>query len=338
MSATFRTKRDAQEAERRGQDRVRAKKHGLVVDAGPITYEEMCERYLSQHQVSPVTIRTLKERLRYSRAAFGDVRVRELRPEEISRWNAGLALSATTRGHALRAMRQVLEAGVRWGYLGFNPAGPMAVQMPSAPPKEIRPFESWDEVEAVASEAGRYGALVRFACATGLRPQEWQALEWGDLDFVNRRVRVLRAVQDGQVRASAKTDGSLRTVVLQQRAMDAVRSLPRPLDSHTLVFPSPDGGVVNLSNLRRRVWQPALDTANLDRRPLYEMRHSFATLALSAGAPLEWISKQLGHADTRVTLRHYARFLPAADERALAMLDAFGAHRGGRKADAASDG
>jgi integrase len=83
-------------------------------------------------------------------------------------------------------------------------------------------------------------------------------------------------------------------VVLQQRALDALRSLPRPLDRTALVLAVPGGEVINLSNFRRRVWQDALEAARLERRPIYEMRHSFATLALAAGAPLEWISKQMG--------------------------------------------
>src|SRR5205814_1784438 len=142
----------------------------------PIIYDDLSERYVEQHQVSTRTIRTLTERLRYSREAFGNVRVRELRPEEIGRWNASLRLGPTTRGHALRAMRQVLEAGVRWGYTGFNAA--KAVPMPTPSQPDVRPFESWVEVDAVAASAGYYAPLVVFACATGLRPQEWQALEW----------------------------------------------------------------------------------------------------------------------------------------------------------------
>jgi integrase len=53
------------------------------------------------------------------------------------------------------------------------------------------------------------------------------------------------------------------------------------------------------------------------------MRHTFATLALSAGADLYWLSKQLGHKDVRTTLKHYARFQRAVDERNLFLLDAF---------------
>jgi integrase len=69
------------------------------------------------------------------------------------------------------------------------------------------------------------------------------------------------------------------------------------------------------------------------------MRHTYATLALAAPTPIEWIASQMGHRDTRVTQRHYTRWLPAADERWLRALDAFGTEQtqGGREADAVGD-
>jgi integrase len=227
------------------------------------------------------------------------------------------------KGHAVRAMRQTLDAGVRWSYLQRNPAGREFVRVPPPSATEVRPFESWSEVDAVASAAGRDGPLIRFACATGLRPQEWQVLEWRDLDLVRRSCRVGRTLQNGCVASLGKTHTSLRTVALQRRAVDALAELPRPLDRGRLVFPSADGYIVNLSNFGRRIWHPALESTGLEHRPPYQTRHTYATLALSyAGVPLEWIAKQLGHRDTRVTMRHYARWLPVADERWLAALDA----------------
>ena len=74
--ATFRTKRDAQEAERLGRDRERGRKHGLPFERGPITYDELCELYLSQHQVKDRSLETLRERLARSRRTFGNVAVR----------------------------------------------------------------------------------------------------------------------------------------------------------------------------------------------------------------------------------------------------------------------
>jgi hypothetical protein len=70
------------------------------------------------------------------------------------------------------------------------------------------------------------------------------------------------------------------------RASSALRALgllPRPLDSRQRIFSAPDGGIVNLSNFRKRVWRPALAFAGLEYRSVYEMRHTFATLVLAAG-------------------------------------------------------
>ena len=81
--------------------------------------------------------------------------------------------------------------------------------------------------------------------------------------------------------------------MLPQRAIDALKSIPRPIQSDTLVFPAPQGGYVNLDNWRERVWKKALKSVGMEHRPLYQCRHTFATLALAAGADLYWVSKQL---------------------------------------------
>jgi integrase len=90
-----------------------------------------------------------------------------------------------------------------------------------------------------------------------------------------------------------------------------------------LIFPAPAGGHIKLDNWRRRVWKEAIEASGVEYRPLYQMRHTFATLALAAGADLYWVSRQLGHESIRTTLKHYARFVPAVDERNLRLLDEF---------------
>jgi integrase len=340
-SRVVRTRKLAEALERKWMDEASARRVGLPVEPEPITYDVLSDRYLSQHQVSARTLRTLGERLAYSRTSFGTVPVRDLLTEEIAAWNAALAVGPTTRRNALQAMRQVLRAGVQWDYLSRNPAS--AVKLPSPVPTIVTPFESWAEVIAVADAAATFGgvpatALILFATATGLRPQEWQAIRWCDLDRLGRTAHVRQTVRDGRIVAAAKTDGSLRSVAMQAHAIEALDLLVRPINRDTLVFTSPDNHVINLSNWRRRLWFQALDSAGLSRRPLYNMRHTFATLALAAGAPIEWIARQMGHRDTRVTLRHYARWLPATDERWVQALDAFGsADHSGRTVDAHTD-
>jgi integrase len=107
-------------------------------------------------------------------------------------------------------------------------------------------------------------------------------------------------------------------------ALDAVEE-SETLSGGRLLFPAVMGSYLNLDNWRRRIWYPALDKAGLERRPPYQLRHTFATLGLASGASIEWISRYMGHADIRTTLRHYARFLPETETRNLDLLDAFAA-------------
>lgn len=327
----FPTKREAEAAERTGKERERARRSGVSIHAGDITYDRLCETFLDQHDAS--SREWLRGMLAYSRDRFGAVPVRSLHADEVATWLHKLQtkerpgrpsrpIAPKTKSHVLKAMRQVLAKGVEWGYLERNPARPSAVKGPKQIATEVQPFVSWAEVEHVARSAGaRNAPLIVFACATGMRPAEMIALRWADVDLPARTCRV----------RGTKTAAADRTILLQRRALNALAALPSPLRTSQLVFTAPNGGPILLDNWRKRVWNPALKEAGLSHRPLYQMRHSFATLALAQGARIEAIGRQLGHSDISVTLKHYARFLPAADDAFLAALDT----PSGRPADGA---
>jgi integrase len=144
------------------------------------------------------------------------------------------------------------------------------------------------------------------------------------VDFTRGELRIARTVQNGKVEEAGKTDAALRTVKLQAVALNALRELTRHL-AGGLIFPAPGGGIINLSNYRKRVWKKALKDASVEYWALDNTRHTFATLTLAANVPIEDVSALLGHTNIAVTLRHYARWLPAAEERNIALMDAFAA-------------
>ena len=319
----FRTKKEAERFEFEVSKREERRRNGLSEEREDITYGEL--KALFSAQVTGRSKSWQEQMLSYSVTQFGDTHVRKLRPDRIGAWLHGLQLSEKTKLHIRDCMKQVLDVGVEWDYLARNPVRSKAVRPPRVPEPDVNPFASWAEVDAVAEKAGRYGPLVRFACATGLRPEEWIALQWLDVDLATRQVEISKVCVDGVLyRDRGKTDAAFRVVRLPKRALDALRSLPHPLNSTALVFPAPKGGHINLDNWRRRVWKEAVASAGLPHRPLYQCRHTFASLALSAGADLYWVSKQLGHSDIRTTLKFYARFQPAVDSRNLDLLDVFG--------------
>ena len=81
----------------------------------------------------------------------------------------------------MQALRQALEAAVRWGHMTRNPAK-LAGPNPQPKAEEIHPFTQ-AEIDVVAEELGpKYGPAVVFASETGMRPSEWLAIEWRDID------------------------------------------------------------------------------------------------------------------------------------------------------------
>jgi integrase len=83
--------------------------------------------------------------------------------------------------------------------------------------------------------------LPAFAAATGLRPEEWQALERRDIDRGAGVVHVRRTVFSGEVVELAKTSASRRQVPLSPRALAALDAMPPRLDTPRL-FPAPAAG------------------------------------------------------------------------------------------------
>jgi len=146
-----------------------------------------------------------------------------------------------------------------------------------------RPFESWAELEALAEAIGpRYGPMVLFAAATGLRPGEWIALEKRDIDRTERVVYVRRSFTRRELKVP-KMEASMRAVPLQTRALDAL-DLIKSANCSTLVFPGERGGYLDIHHFRPFRWRPAQKAAGIDPlRRVYDLRHTFATFALRAG-------------------------------------------------------
>ncbi len=221
------------------RDVVEPALRGDPVPLPELTLAEFVPVFLERHAagVRPRTIDALRWRLGVATDAFGDVPLRdlELMSGEIASWRA--TLPERSRFQITAALRQALGAAVRWGHIAQNPAT-QAGRNPQPAPRPVRAFTT-SEVEAIALELSPiYQPLPHFAAATGLRPEEWQALERRDVDRHERVLSVRRTVSSGEVVELGKTARSRRQVPLSQRALDALDALPPRLDV-PLLFPAP---------------------------------------------------------------------------------------------------
>jgi hypothetical protein len=105
----FASERDALEALKRALERLR---HEQRISRS-LTLRELVDEYLAQHEAEPETIEKLRWLLAKSVAAFGELRIGELRSQEIANWR--MTIAAGHRFEATQALRQVLTRAVEWG-------------------------------------------------------------------------------------------------------------------------------------------------------------------------------------------------------------------------------
>jgi len=70
------------------------------------------------------------------------------------------------------------------------------------------------------------------------------------------------------------------------------------------------GGLIDDSNLRRRVWLPLLAAAELRHSRIHDLRHAYASLLLEMGTEIQYVQAQLGHHSAAFTLKVYGHLLP----------------------------
>lgn len=296
---------------------------GETTQAKDVTVAEFIEVFLERHSanVRPRTVASLRERLGHVKRDYGTVPLADFQvmADEVSSWLAKQPRGA--RYGRTSALRQLLGAAVRWGYITRNPAVE-AGRNPLPAPRSIRVFTPAELTKLAAELSPQYQPLPMFAAATGLRPEEWQALERRDIDRRAGVLHVRRTVSSGEVVEAAKTAASIRQVPLSPRALAALDALPPRLDT-PLLFPSPSGAVLHLDNFRYREWTPAVEASGVERPArLYDLRSTFASTALAAGvAPFE-LCKIMGTSMPTLE-RHYGALLQGSAASIAARLGRF---------------
>jgi integrase len=168
------------------------------------------------------------------------------------------------------------------------------------------------QVVALASAVERDGTVVRFLAYTGLRWGEMAALRVCDFDMLRRRVNVSQSVTEsgGLVWTPGKTH-ERRSVPFPAVLADELSALMVGKTREALVFTDMRGGVLRNSNWRARVFTPAVAACQKSDESFptitpHDLRHTAASVAISAGANVKAVQRMLGHARASMTLDTYA--------------------------------
>jgi integrase len=155
----------------------------------------------------------------------------------------------------------------------------------------------------------QYRLVVLVLSYCGLRWSELAALRVRRLDLLRGRIHVAEAVTE--VNGARLVWGTPKSH--EARWVPVPRFLVELLTEHVvdksaddLVFTSPDGSALRNRNARRAWFDRAARAIDVPDLTPHELRHTAASLAVSAGANVKAVQRMLGHASAALTLDRYA--------------------------------
>lgn len=312
------TKRGAEEYERQVRasllDPTPPKKE--VPRFGPFVEERWWPTYPKSAGNRHTTVTEKASHLKlHIRPAFDRMRLDEINQESIERFHAKLTdvgLSPKSRKNIGGTLRRVLASAVDWGLIAALPRFPK-VKVPDAA------FDYFDAEETAkllaAANSSEERTLLLFPFRTGARAGEQLALEWGDVDFVNRKIVFRRSSTLGVV--GPTKSGHERKVPLTPSLEAALKQFKHLRGDR--VFCNPDGTPLTIWQLHDRLWR-ACRRAGLRRIRWHDARHSFASQLVMAGTPLRQVQEWLGHSTIVMTMR-YSHLAPNGGQEFIAALD-----------------
>ena len=239
--------------------------------------------------------------------------------------NQVLSSSTVQRYHSL--ICKILNDAVHWQLIPYNPC--TRISAPKAATPEITYLDD-DQAKALLrllrNLPSHYRRSYALELLTGLRRGELLGLEWSDIDFEQKTIRVRRTSQylpgRGIYTDTTKNQSSQRVVMIstqiihllqeqyhwQQLQQSILKDDWNPTDR---VITMPDGSPMRPDHFSS-YFKKIIKDSGLPDIHLHSLRHTYATLCIAKGEALTAVAAQLGHASVATTTKIYAHAIKSA--------------------------
>lgn len=257
--------------------------------------------------------------------ALGRLFLGELKRSHVARWCSSLNVSGKTINNRLSVLRSALSDAVRDDLIETNVLREWEWKTKTTIREndDVDPFTAKEQAAILNQLEGQERNLFQFAFWTGMRTSELIGLQWPDVHFARKTVEIRRAVTRAAITAkieyeTPKTKSSKREIQLLEPAIDALKVQKEyTFNEGKYVFQNPRTNERWNGDQRiRAVWLRALQKANVRYRRPYQTRHTFASMALTAGESPMWVARQMGHKDWTMIGRIYGKWIQNAQPEA----------------------
>lgn len=260
----------------------------------------------------------------------------EIKSFLFQKMNSGL--SAATVRNIKACLSGLYTQALEDGHVQANPVsrlGRMLKAKDESLGKGISPLNAVElelYLEVCERKYLRYYPLFLTLARTGMRLGEALGLQWGDIDFAGQFIEVKRGWVENRI--TTPKNGKSRFVEMTPKLSSTLKRLNVQRKEETLkrgwkavpdwVFVNGDGKPIDPGNLRGRVHYKICENAGLRRIRIHDLRHSYATIRISAGHNIADVSKQLGHSSIKITIDIYYHWVPNESRGEVAELDVLG--------------
>jgi len=307
----------------------------------PATVSEAAEKYLAWFRQHRKSVKETEHSYRvHIKPALGDRRIADLKAPELRQWLDGLAAQAarirsgrfaekqrfkaapktadekrarrSTANRILSILKAILNTAFRDGLVSDDSEWRKVKPFEKADEARIRFLTDAEAVRVVNACPPDFRPLVRGALLTGARYGELVALQAQDVDL-----RV------GKIYLAPGKSGRARHVPLNPEGAALFRERLTGKTGDALVFTHANGTPWGKNHHVRPLANACKAAKIKPAIAFHELRHTYASHLAQAGVDLLTISKLLGHADTRITSKHYAHLADKTLAQAVLRLPSF---------------
>ena len=309
------------------------------------------KNYILETKMRPSSCRFYRALLKHLPNSLQSKKITEIRPLDIDNLINELLESKGLSTKTVRSFRTMLisciDRAIDNNILHVNMA--RKTKPPRLKQREIS-FLNQDEIHKLlaTAESGRYyenlpqasenmgsryliiqwAVVIHVALATGMRRGEVFGLTWDDLDFEKAELRVRHNLQNGKL-SEPKTHSSKRYITLDGGTIEKLKKWKSFQTGYAtevgdlynnrlnLVFSNVIGNPVNFDNFRNRYYKKMVLAAGLPATiTFHSLRHTHATMLLSAGVDAKTVSSRLGHSSVNLTYHIYIHTLNENERKA----------------------
>jgi integrase len=276
----------------------RAKQYALTVN-------DLAERFIEEHvdvHLKPRTADGYKRNLKkFILPQIGHLKITDVTRADISAFHHTRRKSPYEANRCLEIISKMFNLAEMWGLRpdGTNPRR----HIKKYPEKKRERFLTPDETKRLGATLKQMHAegveshsavnCIKLLLLTGCRLSEIQTLQWKFIDWADSTIKL----------PDSKTGA--RVIYAGEHVMEVLRAIKAhpdtPADNPYVIYGTLEGAY--LTDMQKP-WRRIRKRAGLEDVRIHDLRHSFASYAVSQGMSLPMIGKLLGHTQVQTTARY----------------------------------